>query len=651
MAFVFNPLTGLFDITGAGAGATGWVGPTSTEATLSVSGNTDGDAKVTLDTDYIWVWDNTTSRWINTGVKAANAGSTPNSQGYSLSYSNVSTNRRELQLVLQPADATNPGIISTTTQTIAGTKTFSGRVNVDSSLDISSAGTLNIGTNTATTINIGKSGSTINIIGSTIYEQVTNLQVSDKLITLNKDGGATTAFGSGIELEENAVITGYVKTSVDRNSWLLKAPNTAGDVTLTPGAGGITLSQSSHDPVTLAAVGSSPNANGASLSSQQLTLQPADGTNPGLVTTGSQTFGGTKTFANIIDSGLTADTVPYANSSKQLTSSAVTPTELGYVSGVTSAIQTQLNGKQASGNYITALTGDATASGPGSVALTLATVNSNVGTFASVTVNGKGLVTAAAALSGDATTSGSALTLATVNGNVGSFGSSTAIPSFTVNAKGLITAASTNVVIAPAGTLTGTTLAANVVTSSLTSLGTIGTGVWQGTVIGALYGGTGGNSSASTGIAQVAAGTWSYSTALANGTTATTQSANDNSTKVATTAYIDGSYSPKSAGDITETSFTAANNQSAAANVTGLAFANATVRSFRTLLSIVRNTTYSVYELNGIQKGASWEMEQAYVGDDTGLVFTITTAGQVQYTSTNTGNTATVKFRAITTTV
>ena len=59
------------------------------------------------------------------------------------------------------------------------------------------------------------------------------------------------------------------------------------------------------------------------------------------------------------------------------------------------------NGKQASGNYITALTGDVTASGPGSVAATLATVNSNVGTFGSatqasqVTVNGKGLVTAA----------------------------------------------------------------------------------------------------------------------------------------------------------------------------------------------------------------------------------------------------------------
>lgn len=44
---------------------------------------------------------------------------------------------------------------------------------------------------------------------------------------------------------------------------------------------------------------------------------------------------------------LTATTVPYLNASKNLVSSAITPTELGYLSGVSSAIQTQLNAKQA----------------------------------------------------------------------------------------------------------------------------------------------------------------------------------------------------------------------------------------------------------------------------------------------------------------
>jgi hypothetical protein len=48
--------------------------------------------------------------------------------------------------------------------------------------------------------------------------------------------------------------------------------------------------------VTLAAVGSTPNANGASLSGQVLNLQPADVEFPGVVTTGTQSFAGTKYF-------------------------------------------------------------------------------------------------------------------------------------------------------------------------------------------------------------------------------------------------------------------------------------------------------------------------------------------------------------------
>lgn len=51
-------------------------------------------------------------------------------------------------------------------------------------------------------------------------------------------------------------------------------------------------------------------------------------------------------------------------------------------------------------------------------------------------------------------------------------------------------------------------------------------------------GGTGQDLHTATGVMQVNAGTVSASTALANGTTATTQSPGDNTTKVATTAYV-----------------------------------------------------------------------------------------------------------------
>lgn len=104
-------------------------------------------------------------------------------------------------------------------------------------------------------------------------------------------------------------------------------------------------------------------------------------------------------------------------------------------------------------------------------------------------------------------------------------------------------------------------------------------------------------------------------------------------------------------GDIGLTSFTAADNQSSPANVTGLAFANASVRAFKVILSVVRGATYANYELQGIQKASSWEMSDSFVGDTTGLAFTITTAGQVQYTSTSTGSTALLKFRAQVTSV
>lgn len=231
--------------------------------------------------------------------------------------------------------------------------------------------------------------------------------------------------------------------------------------------------------VTLAAVGASANANAASLSGQILNLQPFSSSFPGVVLASG---GGSSNF-------LRADgtwAAPAGTAGITALTGDVTATGPGSVPATlatvnanvgTFAVET-VNGK----GLVTAaqnLSGDATSSG---AVLTLATVNANVGTFASATVNAKGLVTAAAALSGDATTSGSALTLATVATGA-TVGSSTSIPTFTFNNKGLVTSASGNAVIAPAGTLSGTILNATVVSSSLTSVGTIGTGVWQGTAI------------------------------------------------------------------------------------------------------------------------------------------------------------------------
>ena len=71
-------------------------------------------------------------------------------------------------------------------------------------------------------------------------------------------------------------------------------------------------------------VGSSPNANGGGISAGVITLQPADGTNPGLVTTGSQTIAGVKTFSSAPNlSSLTASLPLKLDASKNVTSAAI----------------------------------------------------------------------------------------------------------------------------------------------------------------------------------------------------------------------------------------------------------------------------------------------------------------------------------------
>lgn len=205
-------------------------------------------------------------------------------------------------LIMQSASATVPGVINVSTQTLAGAKTFTSTLNANAGIDRSSAGTLTIGATNSTTINIGNAGAVVNIQGTTIYENTPILLVADPLITVNSGGGVGSGQDSGIQIEENAVVTGYNQTSSDRNSWTLKAPATAGVVTITPGASGFVVDQASHDPVTLAAVGSSPNANAATITGQALNLQPADASNPGVLTAGTQTIGGAKTFSTSVSS-------------------------------------------------------------------------------------------------------------------------------------------------------------------------------------------------------------------------------------------------------------------------------------------------------------------------------------------------------------
>lgn len=100
---------------------------------------------------------------------------------------------------------------------------------------------------------------------------------------------------------------------------------------------------------------------------------------------------------------------------------------------------------------------------------------------------------------GNITVSGSTLALTATGPSAVAVGSSAAIPVITPDGYGRIASLSTAAVVAPAGTLTGTTLAATVVTSSLTTVGTLGSLAVTGNI-------TAGNTS----VTQVSATTGVY---------------------------------------------------------------------------------------------------------------------------------------------
>lgn len=168
-------------------------------------------------------------------------------------------------LTLGAADGTHNGAITTGTQTIAGAKTFSGAI---------TASNLS-GTNSGNTT-LAAIGSSANANGATLTGQALNLEP------------ASASFG------------GIVTTGTQ---------SIAGAKTFTGAITASNLTNTNSGDVTLAAIGASANANGASLSAQALTLQPASASFGGVLTSGVQDIAGAKTFKTSasINGSLTLD--------------------------------------------------------------------------------------------------------------------------------------------------------------------------------------------------------------------------------------------------------------------------------------------------------------------------------------------------------
>lgn len=86
---------------------------------------------------------------------------------------------------------------------------------------------LNIGATNADVINYGNASTVHNFLGTAIYELQVNAYVEDKLMTLNYGGASASAIGVGFEIQEDSLITGYIKTNAARTGFSILAPATS----------------------------------------------------------------------------------------------------------------------------------------------------------------------------------------------------------------------------------------------------------------------------------------------------------------------------------------------------------------------------------------------------------------------------------------
>jgi len=198
----------------------------------------------------------------------------------------------------------------------------------------------------------------------------------------------------------------------------------------------------------------------------------------GIVTTGAQEFGGTKTLTSpVITTSLTTGSTTFA----LLNTTATTVNFAG--AGTTISIGAGTGNTTVNNNLV--VSGNLTVNG------TTTTINSTT-----VTVDDLVLELGAVASPTDTTANGGGISVLSATGNKTLTWSSTGAN--WTSSENLSLATGKTFKINNVDVLSATALGSSVVGSSLTSVGTIGTGTWQGTLIAGQYGGTGVNNSGKT---------------------------------------------------------------------------------------------------------------------------------------------------------
>ena len=430
-------------------------------------------------------------------------------------------------IYFQSSSTSNPGMVNNTIQSFSGNKTFTGQTAITntSTTALTVNGTSLVVDATNNAIGIGIVPAT-----SAVIDAVNN-SGSTKAVQLTGYGsnvGVRGRFANGTQLSPTAAIAGNILEFISGRGYGATgfASASTGVMSIVAGATFTDTSMPTYLSFSVTPTGSVTSAEAMRLNYTG-NLLVGTGTdnatdmlqvNAGIISAYNKLAGSTSGYIEFLPTSTVTNyslTWPSAQGAANTIPTNNGSGLLSWLAPVVSSNSALTNGDIWIGNASNVATavlmsGDATIANTGVVTLSTTAVTGKlltgyvVGTNTPITATNSILTafenlqaqvsatvgSAITALTGDGTATGpgsSVFTLATVNSSVGSFGSSTSIPSFTVNGKGLITAASSNVVIAPAGTLTGTTLASNVVSSSLTSVGTITSGVWNGTALTAPY--------------------------------------------------------------------------------------------------------------------------------------------------------------------
>ena len=212
------------------------------------------------------------------------------------------------------ADATHAGIITTGAQTLAGAKTFA---------SIATSGNANIGGNLVLT---GSQTNSALTASKVVFTDASKILTSTGTVGVAQGGTGAT------NLTSAALLVGAGTSNITTIN-----PGTDGQILVS--RSGVWGAENASPAVTLGSVNVSSNAKGLTITAGgEISLSPADGTNAGIMTTGTQTFAGAKTFASVATSGnmsvggnleitgsqtnsaLTASKVVFTDASKIITS-------------------------------------------------------------------------------------------------------------------------------------------------------------------------------------------------------------------------------------------------------------------------------------------------------------------------------------------